>query len=107
MSTTLKYILITLAALIVAVIAAVIYRMFFQFNASEIRIYAREQAQKYGAASQDAYDLIMDAVDYILSSHNLTQQVLTSAKASNIDLEQELVNAALNQCISFKYLQRP
>jgi hemoglobin-like flavoprotein len=106
MSTKLKYIIIGLMVLILGVIAAVIYRMFFQFNIKEVNIYAREHAAKYGSQSDAAYTTIMDAVEYILSSHNLTQQVTRMARATGTDVEQELVNAAINQSIAFGYLEK-
>lgn len=106
MSSTLKYIIITLLVLVLLVIATIVYRMFFQFDADEISIYAREEAAKYGSDSAAVYNTIMEGVQYILKSHNLTQQVLRSAKGTNTDPEQELVNAAINQNISFGYLAR-
>lgn len=107
MSTKLKYILITLLVLVVLVIAAVVYRMFFQFDQNEIRIYIREESAKYGPNAAAVYNIIMEGVEYVLSSHNLTQQVTRSARGTNTDPEQELVNAAINQCISFGYLKKP
>lgn len=103
MSTTLKYTVFALIALVTVAIAAIVYRMYLQFNQSEVRIYVREQADRYKDKAA-AYRIIMDGVEYILSSHNLTQQVLRSARATGTDKEQELVNAALNQCVAFKYL---
>jgi len=103
MSASLKYILFGLIALVTVTIGFIIYRMFFQFNQDEIKIYVREQAARYKDAAA-SYSVIMAGVEHILGSHNLTQQVLRSAASSGTDKEQELVNAAINQCIAFNYL---
>lgn len=105
MSKTLKYILIGLIAMILVVIAVIVYRMFFQFSASEIKTYINDEAVKYKDQAA-AFEIINDAVEYILGSHNLTQQVLRSARATNTDKEQELVNAAIMQCKLFNYLPK-
>lgn len=103
MSNNLKYILIGLIALITVVVGIVIYRMFFQFSASDIKEYANDEAVKYKDRDA-AYQIIMDAVEHILSSHNLTQQVLRSARSTGTDKEQELVAAAIQQCKLFNYI---
>jgi hypothetical protein len=105
MSTKLKYLVYGLSALVVCIIAAVVYRMFFQFNWTEIDVYAKEEAEKYPDKAA-AYRLIIDGVENILSSHKKTQQVLTSARATKTDREQELVNAAINQCYAYNYFAR-
>lgn len=105
MSKQFRYILIAITALVTVIVALVIYRMFFQFNWKEIQVYVREEAAKYsnpGAAAE----ILTDGVEHILNSHNLTQQVLRNARATKTDKEQELVNAALNQCIAYNYLPR-
>lgn len=107
MNTKLKYILIALTVLALAVVGFIIYRIFFQFDNKEVQIYIKEEADKYGSNSSAAFAIIAEGVDDILASHNKTQQVLKSAKASNLPSEQELVNAAINQCISYGYLSRP
>lgn len=103
MSTSLRYLIMGLVAIVTVAIVAIVYRMFLQFNQSEIRVYVREQAERYKDKAA-AYRIIMDGVEYILSSHNLTQQVLRSSRATGTDKEQELVNAAINQAIAFRYL---
>lgn len=104
MSKSLKIIMISLVALVAAVIGVIIYRMFFQFDMKEVAVYVDEEAAKYGPKKRDAACIIMDGVEHILSSHNLCQQVLRSARATGTDREQELVSAAINQCKSFRYL---
>jgi len=89
--------------MILAVMAFIVYRMFFQFNSTYIKQYIGEEAAKYkDKAAATRY--ITDGVEYILHSHNLSQQVLKTAKLNNSDKEQELVFAAVNQCKAFKYL---
>jgi predicted nucleic acid-binding protein len=102
---TTKNIVIALVGLLLLTTAVIIYRMFFQFSQSEIKIYALDEAEKY-EDKKAAYNIIMDGVQYILSSHNLTQQVLKSAKASKTDKEQELVHAAIMQAKQFTYLPK-
>lgn len=99
----LKYTLLVLGVILIAVIAVIVYRLFFQFSAKDINEYINEEAVKY-QDKEAACKIIKDGVEYILSSHNLTQQVLKSAKTTNTDKEQELVNAAVNQCKAFNYL---
>lgn len=101
---SLKYMLIVLGVLIISVTAFIVYRMFFQFNSKDIKEYIKDEAIKYKGSEKEAYEIINDGVEYILSSHNLTQQVLKSAKISKIDKEQELVHAAVMQCVAFNYL---
>ncbi len=100
---TVKNIVICLVALLFICVAVIVYRMYFLFNQNEIKIYVLDECEKYTDKTA-AYNIIMDAVDYILSSHNLTQQVLASAKASNADRNQELVHAAIMQSKNFNYL---
>lgn len=104
MSKSLKFIIIALVALIGAAITIIIYRMFFQFDMKEVAVYVDEEAAKYGPKKLAAAAIIMDGVEHILSSHNLCQQVLRSARATGTDKEQELVSAAINQCKAFRYL---
>lgn len=103
MSKSLKYIAIGLVAIIAVVVFIIIYRMFFQFSAKDIKAYANDAASKY-KNKEAAFAVIMDGVEHILSSHNLTQQVLKTAKATGIDQEQELVAAAVQQCKAYSYL---
>lgn len=105
MSTNLKYIIIGLFVLIVGIIAMVIYRMFFQFDSKEIEIYAAEEAEKYGANKGTVKALILEGVQHVLSSHTLTQQVLTASRRTGTDKEQLLVQAAIAQCNAYSYLK--
>jgi hypothetical protein len=106
MSANLKYIIVGLSVLILAVIAFVVYRMFFEFNLKAVQDYVKAEAAKYPAGSQaDVYNTIMEGCQYILSNHSLTNQVLTVAKAAGINKEQELVFAAVNQCKAFNYIK--
>lgn len=98
-----KNILIGLVLLLMVAMVAIIYRMFFQFDQKEIKIYVNDEADKY-EDKQAAYDIIMDSVRNILSSYSSTNQVLTIAKANNTDKEQELVHAAIMQARSLSYL---
>ena len=103
MSKYFKYILLIVSLVIVALIGCIIYRMFFQFDMNEIKIYAREEADKYKDKAS-VYTIIMEGVEHVLSSHNLTQQVIRFSRSTNTDVEQELVNMAINQCVANKYL---
>lgn len=106
MSSSLKYVLIGLTVLILGVIAFVIYRVFFEFNLTSVQEYIKEEALKYPSQNQaDVYNIIMEGCQFILRDHSLTNQVLTVAKSSGIDKEQELVFAAVNQCKSLNYIK--
>ena len=103
MTGQLKNIVIGLIAIIFIVAAVIIYRIFFQFNAVLVKQYALAEASKYSDVNS-AYSLIMDSVENILASHNLTQQVLKSAAVNGSGKEQELVHAAIMQCRAYDYL---
>lgn len=103
MSNYLKYALVGLVLLILTVIAVIAYRMFWQFNTASIRDYANQEAGKY-QNSAGAYKIILEGVEFILASHNLTMQVINSANENKTDVEQELVHAAIAQCKAFNYL---
>lgn len=99
----LKYIVIVLAVAVIIISAIIIHRLFFQFKTKDVNAYINDEAEKY-QDKNEAYRIIHEGVQYILSSHNLTQQVLNIAKANKSTNEQELVHAAINQCKAFKYL---
>lgn len=99
MSNALKWAAIILTATIIILVVWIVYRLFFQFNQSVIKIYAKEAAQNYSNPSL-AYQLIMESAEEILMSHNKTQFVLALAKANKSGKEQELINAAVNQSIN-------
>jgi chemotaxis signal transduction protein len=103
MSSTLKYIIIGLIVLIGATLAVIMYRMFFQFKSELIKQYVMAEAVKY-KDKESAYAIILDGVEHILSSHNLTQQVLKTAAANQSGKEQELVHAAIMQSRSLDYI---
>lgn len=103
LSKSLKVILIGLIIIITIAVIFIAYRMILQFNNKDVREYISDEAKKY-ADPTSAFKLIQEGVDYILSSNNLTQQVLKMAKYNKSTNEQELVNAAINQCKAFKYL---
>lgn len=104
MTTNLKYIVTGLVLMITIVVVVIIYRMFYQFNPKDVSQYANDASSKYKNPTA-AYGVIMDGVEHILSSHNLTQQVLRVARETGIDKEQELVSVAVQQCKAFGYLQ--
>jgi uncharacterized membrane protein len=100
---TTKNIVIALVIMILISLILIVYRMFFQFDQREIKIYVMDEAEKY-TDKYEAYKIIMDSVNYILSSHNLTQQVIRASKINKTDLEQELVHSAIMHAKSFTYL---
>ena len=61
MSTNLKYIVWVLVALIAVVVMFIIYRMFLQFSAKDIKAYANDAAVKY-KNKEAAFAIIMDGV---------------------------------------------
>lgn len=105
MGNSIKYLVIVLAVIVLGAVAMIVYRMFFQFDQTDIHIYAKEAAEKYGQNSKVVYGLILEGVEEILSHHNQTQQVLRAASASGMDKEQVLVNTAVNLCHAQGYLR--
>jgi ABC-type transporter MlaC component len=100
-----KNLLIALVLFVVVVIAFVVYRMFFEFKAKDVKEYIKDEADKYKGDEVTAYAIIQDGVQHILSSHNLTQLVLRSAKQSGTPKEQELVHASIMQARSYGYIE--
>lgn len=100
---TQKNLLIAITLFVVVLLAVIFYRMFMQFNGKDVAIYIEEAAKAYDDKAM-ASKIILDGVEHILSSHNLTQQVIKSSKASKTPKEQELVHAALMQAKAFGYL---
>lgn len=100
----LKTALIVAVFIMLLIAGFILYRIFWQFNDKDVKTYIDEQARKYVGNEAKAAQIIKDGVEHILSSHNLTQQVLRSAKASNTPREMELVNAATAQCRAFGYI---
>jgi type IV secretory pathway VirB4 component len=99
-----KNILIAIVLFFTVLICIVIYRMFFQFNSKDISIYIDEEASKYEDKAK-VFGVIQDGVEHILSSHNLTQQVLKTAKYNKVAPEQLLVHAAIMQCKTNGFLE--
>lgn len=100
---TTKNLVIAMVLFFAVLITVIAYRMFFQFNSKDVAIYIDEAASPY-EDKEKAFKLIQDGVEHILSSHNLTQQVLTISKANKTPKEQELVHAAVLQCVANGYL---
>jgi len=105
MSSALKNIIIGLIALILVVVAFVVYRIFFQFNENEIKIYAQEEANKYKDKA-GVYSIILEGVQHVLQSHSLSQQVLKVSKSTGTDKEQILVQTAIGEAKARNYLPR-
>lgn len=105
MSTQLRYILIALTVIVFGAIAWTLYRMFWQFDQKRINDYISDEAKKYKDTA-GVTQILREGVQHILASHTLTQQVLSTAKATNTDKENILVHAAINQCVSNGYLPK-
>ena len=101
---TTKNLVIAIVLFFAVLISIIVYRMFIEFNSKDVSIYIDEEASKYPENKKEVYALIQDGVEYILSSHNLTQQIKKTAKGFNTPKEQELVHAAIMQCKIYGYL---
>lgn len=98
-------IIVFILILVLSLVFMGVYRMYIQFNPSDVKDYIQEETDKYPADKQAAvYKIIKDGVDYILSDSKLTKQVLSSAKSGNTPREAELVHAAVMQAKSYGYL---
>lgn len=102
---SLRNIMIGLIGLFLVLLVFIAYRMFFQFNSKDVSIYIDEEASKFGANKMAVYKIIQDGVQDILRSHNLTQQVLRTAKAHSTPKEMELVHAAIMQCQAYGFIK--
>lgn len=101
---TQKNLMIVGVMLFLALIAVIVYRMFFEFRGKDVKDYIQEEANKYPGNETEVYAVVQDGVQHILSSHNLTQQVVRNAKANGTPKEQELVHASIMQCKAYGYL---
>ena len=99
-----KNLLIALVLTVSIAVGFVIYRMFFEFKSKDVKDYIKEEADNYKGSEVTAFAIIQDGVQHILSSHNLTQQVLRSAKQSGTPKEQELVHSAIMQARAYGYI---
>lgn len=98
-------ILITVLAIAVILIYWSLYKMFVQFNPSDVRDYISEAAAAYDGSSQAAAQkIIQDGVTEILKSRAATDQVLTIAKVNGTPPALELVHAALMAAKGYGYL---
>lgn len=88
----------------IVLLCVAMYRMFWQFNDKDVKTYIEEEAAKYGDQKDKVSAIIKDGVEHILSSHNLTQQVIKTAKGSGTPPEMELVHAAAKQCRAYGYI---
>ena len=86
------------------IIAYIVYRMYFEFKGSDVKGYIKDEANKCIGNEDSAYSIIQDGVKHILSSSSLTDQVIKTAKLNGTSKEQELVHAAVMQCISLGYI---
>lgn len=83
-----------------------IYKMYFQFNAQDVRDYINEEADKYDADKRLAvFKIINDGVKDILTDPQLSSQVLTTAKMNGTPAEMELVHSAIMRSKAFGYLK--
>lgn len=98
-----KLLMYALIVLILVLIMIAVYRYFFQFNNKLVKEYIKDESDKYANPKQVS-ELITDGVKHILSSSNLTKQVLLDAKNSGTEKEQELVYSAVMQCKLYNYL---
>lgn len=105
MSNFLKYALYGIITLVLIAVVVIMYRLFFQFNEKEIKIYVAEEAARY-KDSKTVEALIHEAVLHVLSSHTLSQQVLITARKTGTDKEQVLVHTAIEQCKALGYFKK-
>lgn len=103
MNKKVKIILGALALTAFAVICLTVYRVFFEFKNSKVRSYIQAEASQY-ADKEAAYKIIHEAVQHILKSSDLTNQVRTYADAGKLERERVLVDTAILQCKKYNYL---
>ena len=94
------YVLLFLVALLAIMYA---YRMFYLFNAAKVKSYATDAASKTGSPDL-AYKLIIEGVEYIKASQDLTAQVKIKAEIEKIELEKAIVLVAFKNLQSSGYI---
>lgn len=102
-SKTGKIIFTGLVILLIAAIAYIVYKLFFQFKDSEVKKYIKEEAKQF--ENPEAVEkLLTQGCHDITFNNSATRQVLTSAEFSGLPREKELVHAALMTAIARGYL---
>jgi hypothetical protein len=100
------YIFLFLLLAAIAMAALAIYRKYLQFNAQDVKDYINEEVNQYPEQVRPAvYAIIRDGVHYILSKRDLTNQVISVAKASGTPYEYELIHAAVMQARDWGYIE--
>jgi hypothetical protein len=98
-----KYALIGIVLLILVSAVVMVYQVFFQFNNKRVRALIMDESKNY-SDPQSAYKIMHEAVMHVLHNRSLVKQVFSYARATGTEVEQVLVNAAINECKSFGYL---
>lgn len=101
-----KYVIGALIAVILVLVGAIVYRMYFMFNRAKVEAWATAYANQT-ASPNIAYRLIIEGCENILKSQDLTAQVKLLAEADGIDKEKALVLTALNNCYASGFIAPP
>lgn len=105
MKNSTKYLIVGLIAIVLILLAVVVYRMFFMFKRSKVKAYATEQANLTGNPDV-VYQMLIEGCENILKSQDLTKQVKLSAQVEGIEIEKALVLTALNNCYSSGFIAK-
>jgi hypothetical protein len=97
--------MIIVMAIVLLLVAMYAYRIFLMFNSSKIKSYVKDEANKTDSPDA-AYKMLIEGVELILKSPDLTNQVKQLAVIDGIDPEKALVKTALNQCHSNGFINR-
>lgn len=101
-----KYVVGAIMAVILLLLVAVVYRMYFMFNRAKVEAWATAVANQT-ASPNIAYRIIIEGCENILKSQDLTAQVKLLAEADGIEKEQALVLTALNNCYASGFIATP
>lgn len=82
-----------------------LYRMYFQFNAQDVRDYINDEANTFPPDKRLAvFKILKEGVDDILKDRELCSQVLAVAKMNGTPPEMEIVHASIMRSRAFGYL---
>ncbi len=101
-----KIAILAILALILAITAMFIYRMFFTFDNKKVKAMAEAEANNTGNP-KGAFALLNESIQMILKSQDLTHSVKVLAEVSGISKEKALVLTALNNCYSLGFIAPP
>jgi flagellar basal body-associated protein FliL len=101
-----KIMLYLVLAIILVIMAMVVYRMFFMFSKEKVNAAIKAESESYADAGAAA-NLLREMCEYIKRSQDLTSIVCQTAKADKAEKETVLVRQAAMMLYGSGALQNP